>query len=45
MNMPKEGLRQWLLGLAVAAVLAIVFMAYLRPSFVFDLANRIILCF
>jgi hypothetical protein len=45
MNAPRTGLRQWLIGLAVATVLALVFMAYLRPSFVFDLANRIVLCF
>jgi hypothetical protein len=34
-----------LLGAAFAAALALAFMAYLRPSFVFDLANRITLCF
>ncbi|WP_158592284.1 hypothetical protein [Noviherbaspirillum sedimenti] len=28
----------------LAVVLAAAFMAYLRPSFVVDLANRIILC-
>lgn len=32
----------WGLGLAV---LALVFMAYLRPEFMLDLANRIYLCF
>jgi hypothetical protein len=36
---------QWLLGIALAAVLAIAFMGYLRPAFVVDLANRIFLCF
>lgn len=35
----------WLGGAALAAVLALAFMAYLRPSFVVDLANRFILCF
>jgi hypothetical protein len=40
-----EGLKRFLLGIAIAAVLALAFAAYLRPSFVFDLANRIILCF
>jgi hypothetical protein len=34
-----------LLYLALIAVLVLSFLAYLRPSFVFDLANRIILCF
>jgi len=28
-----------------AALLALIFVGYLRPSFVFDLANRISLCF
>ncbi|WP_426166048.1 hypothetical protein [Pseudoduganella sp. R-34] len=31
----------WALG---AAVLALAFMAYLRPAFMLDLANRIYLC-
>jgi hypothetical protein len=31
-------------ALLLAAVLGAVFMAYLRPSFVVDLANRIMLC-
>lgn len=30
---------------AGAIVLALVFLAYLRPAFVMDLANRIVLCF
>ncbi|MGO4378847.1 hypothetical protein [Pseudoduganella sp. RAF53_2] len=30
---------------AIAAVLALAFMAYLRPDFMLDLANRIYLCF
>jgi hypothetical protein len=29
----------------LAIVLALTFMAYLRPSFIVDLANRIVLCF
>lgn len=33
------------LRLLLAAVLAATFLAYLRPAFVVDLANRIILCF
>jgi hypothetical protein len=34
-----------LIGTAFIAVLALAFVAYLRPAFVVDLANRIILCF
>jgi hypothetical protein len=37
--------KRWLLGTAFAAVLGFAFMAYLQPSFVVDLANRIIMCF
>ena len=33
-----------LAAILLAAVLAAAFMAYLRPAFVVDLANRIILC-
>jgi hypothetical protein len=40
----RNRLKRLLLGAAFAAVLALAFMAYLRPSFVFDLANRIALC-
>jgi hypothetical protein len=46
MNPASYGrLKRWLLGTAFAAVLAAVFMAYLRPSFIVDVANRIIMCF
>ena len=38
-------LKRFLLGAALAAALALAFAGYLHPSFVFDLANRIILCF
>lgn len=38
-------LRRMLLRGAVAALLAGVFAAYLRPDFMLDLANRIYLCF
>ncbi len=31
-------------GSILAAVLALVFIAYLRPSFVLDLANRFVMC-
>lgn len=43
--MTRRHLKQLLLASAVAAVLALVFAAYLQPSFVLDLANRIVLCF
>lgn len=33
-----------LAAILLAAVLAAAFMAYLRPSFVVDLANRLVLC-
>jgi hypothetical protein len=38
-------IKRWLFGAALTTVLTIAFMAYLRPSFVVDLANRIIMCF
>lgn len=38
-------IKRVLLRLAIMAVLALVFMAYFQPDFVFDLANRIALCF
>jgi len=37
-------MKTWLLRAAIAAVLALVFAAYLQPEFVMDLANRIYLC-
>lgn len=40
-----KNLKYALLGTAVIAALALTFVAYLRPSFVVDLANRIVLCF
>ncbi|MDB5821571.1 MAG: hypothetical protein JWR21_275 [Herminiimonas sp.] len=42
---PSQAVQRWLLRGAAAAVLTLAFLAYLRPSFVFDLANRITLCF
>jgi hypothetical protein len=42
---PPRSVQRWLLRGAAAAILALAFLAYLRPSFVFDLANRITLCF
>ena len=41
----KSQLKCLLLGIALAAVLTAAFLAYLRPSFIVDLANRFILCF
>lgn len=41
----RDGLKRLLIGAATVAVLGLVFVAYLRPSFVVDLANRIVLCF
>ena len=35
----------WLIRVAGAAVLALIFAAYLRPSFILDLANRFFMCF
>ncbi|MES2038203.1 MAG: hypothetical protein V4495_10215 [Pseudomonadota bacterium] len=31
-------------GSIIAMVLALVFIAYLRPSFILDLANRFVMC-
>lgn len=38
-------IKRLLLAAAIAAALALGFSAYLRPSFMVDLANQIILCF
>lgn len=40
----NDRLQRLLFGAALIAVLALAFVGYLHPSFVFDLANRIILC-
>lgn len=37
-------LRLWILGAALALLLALAFVAYLQPTFVVDLANRWIFC-
>ncbi|WP_164931889.1 hypothetical protein [Janthinobacterium sp. 17J80-10] len=44
LNHPASRLRRIAGAMLLAAVLAAVFMAYLQPSFVVDLANRITLC-
>lgn len=41
----RDRIKRLLLGAALAAILALTFFAYLRPAFIFDLANRIVLCF
>lgn len=41
----RDRLKHLLLGAALAAVLALAFVGYLRPGFVLDLANRIVMCF
>lgn len=38
-------MRRPLIAVLVAGTLAAIFAAYLRPGFVVDLANRIMLCF
>ena len=38
-------MQAWLWRGVMAAVLALVFAAYLQPGFVVDLANRVYLCF
>ena len=38
-------MKTWALRVTGAVVLALVFMAYLQPSFVVDLANRFYMCF
>ncbi|HEY8605752.1 MAG TPA: hypothetical protein VIM12_01400 [Noviherbaspirillum sp.] len=38
-------MKRALLYALLAAVLALAFVGYLRPAFVVDLANRIVLCF
>lgn len=40
-----EPIKRALIWIALAAVLALAFVGYLRPAFVLDLANRFILCF
>lgn len=38
-------LKRWAMLAGAAAVLALVFMAYLQPGFLLDLANRFYTCF
>lgn len=41
----RDRIKRLLLLAALIAVLALAFAGYLRPAFVVDLANRIVLCF
>ena len=38
-------MKTWVLRAAGVVVVALVFMAYLQPEFVVDLANRFYMCF
>jgi hypothetical protein len=38
-------MKTWALRMAAVVVIALVFMAYLQPEFVVDLANRFYMCF
>jgi hypothetical protein len=38
-------MKTWLMRLALAVVLALVFAAYLKPGFMLDLATRLYMCF
>jgi hypothetical protein len=41
----RPAVKRFLLYIALAALLAAAFMAYLQPSFIVDIANRVLLCF
>jgi hypothetical protein len=45
MNIEPNIVKRILIWAAAIAVLASVFMAYIRPEFVVELANQIWLCF
>lgn len=45
MDLKGRFLQKLLLGIALATVLIASFLGYLRPAFVLDLANRLIMCF
>ena len=38
-------MKTWALRVAAVVVIVLVFMAYLQPEFVVDLANRFYMCF
>ncbi len=41
----KARLKRWAIYAGYVVVLALVFLGYLQPSFMLDLATRIYLCF
>jgi hypothetical protein len=45
MLMMRPRLRRFLLAAVVTVLLTLTFLAYLRSGFIFDLANRLFLCF
>jgi len=38
-------MKTWALRVGAVVVIALVFMAYMQPGFVVDLANRFYMCF
>jgi hypothetical protein len=40
----KPRIRHALISLLIGVVLVLVFLAYLQPAFILDLANRYVLC-
>jgi len=40
----KPRIRYALISLLIGVVLVLVFLAYLQPAFILDLANRYVLC-
>lgn len=38
-------MKVWLIRAGMAGVLALVFLAYLRPDFLLDLGSRFLMCF
>ena len=41
----KTQVNHWLIGAAATALLALIFVSYLRTSFIVDLANRFFMWF
>ena len=42
---PSPRLKRIVILASLGVVLGATFLAYLRPDFIFDVANRIVLCF
>ena len=40
----RFAIKRLLLYIALGVILAVAFMAYLQPSFIVDIANRVLLC-